>query len=305
MKYRRTGNTEIMAFKNNNSLMGRIALIMTTLIWGTSFVVLKTTISSIPTLYVLAFRFTGAALIMLILGARHLKKIDKSYLLGGGLMGVMLFIAYTVQTFGLSLTTPGKNAFLTTTYCVLVPFLYWFVSKKKPDAYNISAALICVAGVGFVSLQRDLSVNLGDLLTLFCGLFFALHIIITDKVVVGKSVLALTLVQFTVAAALAWIFGFMTAPFPTKISGDMLWRIGYLSIMCTAVCYVLQTYGQKHTSPSATAVIMTLESVFGAIISVIFYHEELSAKLLIGFALIFAAVLISETKLNFLKRRLD
>ena len=121
----------------------------------------------------------------------------------------------------------------------------------------------------------------------------------------GKSVLALTLVQFTVAAALAWIFGFMTAPFPTKISGDMLWRIGYLSIMCTAVCYVLQTYGQKHTSPSATAVIMTLESVFGAIISVIFYHEELSAKLLIGFALIFAAVLISETKLNFLKRRLD
>lgn len=291
--------------ENRNSILGRAALILTTLIWGTSFVVLKTTINEIPTLYVLAFRFTGAAIIMLLFGAKDLKKLDKSYIIGGSLMGVILFVAYTVQTFGLSLTTPGKNAFLTTTYCVLVPFLYWFVSKKKPDGYNISAALICVAGVGFVSLQKDLSVNIGDLLTLFCGLFFALHIIATDKVVMGKSVILLTMVQFVVAAALAWIFGLFTAPFPTSISGDMIWRIGYLSVMCTAVCYVLQTYGQKHTPPSATAVIMTLESVFGAIISVFFYHEVLSAQLIIGFALIFVAVLISETKLNFLKRRLN
>ena len=82
-----------------------------------------------------------------------------------------------------------------------------------------------------------------------------------------------------------------------------MWSIVYLCVMCTAACFVLQTYGQKYTPPSAVAVIMTLESVFGAAFSVVVYHEVLSARLVIGFVLIFLAVLMSETKLSFLKRK--
>ena len=289
--------------EKKNCVLGRLALVLTTLIWGTSFVILKKTLDEIPTLYVLAYRFTGAVILLLLIGFRDLKKIDVQYIKGGIIMGVFLFIAYTVQTYGLYYTTPGKNAFLTTTYCVLTPFIYGFTAKKKPDIFNYVAAVVCLTGVGFVSLDGDLGVNVGDVLTLFSGLFFALHIVATSKYIRGKSVRALTLIQFATAAVLCWIFALLTDPVPTQISTDSLWSILYLSIMCTAICFILQTFGQKYTPPSSTAVIMTLESVFATIISVIFYHEELSLKVILGFTLIFIAVLIAETKLNFLRRK--
>ncbi|NLW66114.1 MAG: DMT family transporter [Clostridiales bacterium] len=289
--------------EKKNCVLGRFALVLTTLIWGTSFVILKKTLDEVPTLYVLAYRFTGATILLLLIGMKDLKKIDLQYIKGGMIMGVFLFLAYTIQTYGLFHTTPGKNAFLTTTYCVLTPFIYWAVVKKKPDICNYIAAVICMAGVGFVSLDGDLGVNIGDILTLCSGMFFALHIVATSKHIRGRSVRALTMIQFATASVLCWIFALLTDPVPTQISTESMWSILYLSVMCTAVCFIFQTYGQKYTPPSTTAVIMTLESVFGTIISVIFYHEQLSPKVLMGFALIFIAVLISETKLGFLWRK--
>ena len=278
-----------------NCVLGRAALLAMTLIWGTSFVVLKETLNTVPTLYVLAYRFSGAAALMLLLGAKDVKKLDKNYLKYGAILGVFLFLAYTLQTFGLSLTTPAKNAFLTTTYCVLVPFIGWIIDKKRPDAFNFIAAAICLAGVGFVSLQKDLSADIGDLLTLCCGVFFGLHIVYTSKYIQGRSVAMITMVQFATAGVLAWIAALLTAPVPQNIV--------YLCVMCTAICFVLQTYGQKYTPPATVAVIMTLESVFGAAFSVALGYEVLSAKLVAGFVLIFLAVLMSETKFSFLKRK--
>lgn len=286
-----------------NCVLGRAALLAMTLIWGTSFVVLKETLNTVPTLYVLAYRFSGAAALMLLLGAKDVKKLDKNYLKYGAILGVFLFLAYTLQTFGLSLTTPAKNAFLTTTYCVLVPFIGWIIDKKRPDAFNFIAAAICLAGVGFVSLQKDLSADIGDLLTLCCGVFFGLHIVYTSKYIQGRSVAMITMVQFATAGVLAWIAALLTAPVPQNIGSGTVWSIVYLCVMCTAICFVLQTYGQKYTPPATVAVIMTLESVFGAAFSVALGYEVLSAKLVAGFVLIFLAVLMSETKFSFLKRK--
>lgn len=290
--------------EKKDCIMGRTALFVTTLIWGTSFVVLKNTLDEIPTMYVLAYRFSGAAILMLLLGFKSLKKLDKRYLIGGAAAGVCLFVAYVLQTYGLSYTTPSKNAFLTTTYCILTPFLFWIFGKKRPDRYNVIAAFICVAGVGFVSLEGDLSINIGDLLTICCGLFYGLHIIVTDRFIKGRSAVLLSMVEFAVAGVLSWIFAGIFVPYPTEFSTQNIVSIAYLCIMCTGVCFALQTYGQKHTPPSSVAVIMTLESVFGAIISVIFYGEVLTVKLITGFVLIFIAVVISETKLSFITKRL-
>lgn len=200
----------------NKAVLGRSALICTTFIWGTSFVVLKSALDSITPLWVLAIRFGGAALMMLVASIPLLKKLDKQYLKGGAIMGACLAAAYTVQTYGLMYTTPGKNAFLTATYCILVPFLYWIIFDKKPDKYNIGAALICLVGMGFVCLNKDLSVNKGDLLTVCCGLFYGLHIIVTSRHVEGKSPLLLTMIQFAVAAILCLAFALMFEPKPRK-----------------------------------------------------------------------------------------
>ena len=294
-----------MANKNSGKpLLGRAALLLMSIIWGSSFFILKNTLESVSTLYVLAIRFSGAAILLCLFGVRELKKLDRAYLKGGAMMGVCLFAAYVFQTYGLTLTTPGKNAFLTATYCVIAPLLGWALLRRKPGSYNILAAIVCIVGIGFVSLNNDFSINLGDALTLCCGLFYALHILVTDKYAEGRSALMLTMLQFAVAGILAWIGTLLTAePFPKQIPADAALSIVYLCVMCSALCNFLQTFGQKYTPAAGTAILMTLESVFGALFSALFYHERFSPKLLIGFALIFSAVLISETKLSFLKKR--
>lgn len=285
------------------ALLGRTALILTALIWGTSFVVLKSTLDVIPTLYILAFRFSGAAALIALVFAKQLKTLDKRYFRDGLILGVLLFLAYTIQTYGLKYTTPSKNAFLTAAYCVLVPFVSWIVWKKRPDKFNFISAALCLVGVGFVSLKNDRSVEFGDLLTLCCSVFYAVHIILTGKYVKNRSVPLLTMLQFATAGGLAWIAALLTDPFPTQITTGNIWSLIYLCVMCSAVCFLMQTFGQKHTTPGAAAIILSLEAVFGAAFSVLLSGEGLSARLLIGFALIFAAVLISETKLSFLKKQ--
>ena len=293
-----------MEKKDNRGLLGRLALLLTTLIWGSSFVILKDTLNSIPTLWVLAIRFCGAAVLLLPLCAGKLKKIDRGYLRGGIIMGLCMGSAYVVQTYGLVYTTPGKNAFLTSAYCVMVPFLGWWINKKKPDAYNIAAAFVCVTGIGFVSLGKDLSVNIGDVLTVCCGLFYGLHIIATDRFVDGRDPLLLTALQFVTAGVLTLAAAvIVSGPLPANIPSSAWLGTAYLCVMCSAVCFLLQTVGQKYTPPSASAVIMTLESVFGTLISIVFYGEKLTVSIATGFVLIFASVLISETKLSFLRKK--
>lgn len=167
--------------ESNSRHIGRLSLLGATLIWGSSFIILKSTLDSVPTLWVLAFRFSGAALLMALIGAKELKKLDSAYLVRGLGLGAALFAAYTLQTFGLEHTTPGKNAFLTATYCVIVPFMWWLFSRKRPDAYNLAAALICICGMALVSLDGSLTLGLGDGLTICCGFFYALHIILTAR----------------------------------------------------------------------------------------------------------------------------
>ena len=292
-----------MVLEKKNPGLGRLALIATTLIWGTSFVVQKNTLDSISTLYLLSIRFTVAAVFLLLLGIKSIKEIDREYIKGGVIMGVLLSAAYIVQTYGLVYTTPGKNAFLTASYCVITPFLFWIFKKQRPDKYNFIAAVLCILGVGLISIDSNLSINKGDALTLMCGIFYALHIMAIDRHAEGKNPALLTAVQFGTAAVITWVLALCFEPFPTSVPTSAMFSLGYLSIVCTGVCYLLQTFGQKNTPATQASILLTLEAVFGTLVSVIFYHEKMDIRLVIGFAVMFVSVLISETKLSFLKHR--
>ena len=285
------------------SALGRLCLIGCTFLWGTSFVVLKSALDAMPTLWILAIRFLGAALLMALFGARQLAKLDRSYWKVGAVMGVFLTAAYIIQTYGLVYTTPGKNAFLTATYCVLVPFLWWVIRRQKPERSHVIAAVICFVGIGLVSLQEHLTVNPGDLITLFCGLFYGLHIIATSVYAKDRDAVLLSMVQFLTAAVICFALAPLVSPFPAQVPSDTWLRIAYLCIMCTGVCFLLQTIGQKYTPANEVAIFLTLESVFGAAISVLFFHERLTFQVFCGFVLIFLAVLISETKPAFLQKK--
>lgn len=283
--------------KINMGLMGRLAIFATAIIWGTSFVVLKNTLSSMGTMWVLAIRFTVSALLLGFMARKNFSNISKGCVKGSVLMGICLAAAYIVQTYGLVYTTPGKNAFLTATYCVLTPFLAWAIYKRRPGIFNVIAAVFCVAGVGFVSLTEGFNeLNIGDMLTLACGFFYSFQIILLENYSDSGEASTITAIQFVTAAVICWLGALAFEAPPANVPMAAWLEIAYLSVMCTAVCFFLQAWGIKYTPSSTVAMIMTLEAVFAVIFSVLFYNEAVTARMLIGFVLIFIAVVLSEAQ---------
>lgn len=288
------------------TFLASAGLIFVTMIWGFAFVVVKNSLDAVPPIWMMAFRFTIATVVLSLVFIPRFKKLNRQTLKHGFLIGIWLFLAYAFQTIGCNYTTAGKNAFLTTVYVVLVPFINWALTKNKPDVYSIVAALLSFTGIGLLSLQGDLSVNIGDVLTLICGLCYAMQIIYIARYSQGDDPILLTILQVALTAVLSWI----TAPiidgaFPaaalkdTTIIGSML----YLGLGSTMICFLLQTVCQKYLEPSLASLLMSFESVFGMLSSVIFLHEILSGRNIIGCALMFIAVVLGETKLSFLKKK--
>ena len=279
-------------------------LFMAAFIWGSSFFIMKDALDQMPVQYLLAIRFTmGAALLGLVCWKKW-RRCTRDYVWRGAVMGAFLYLAYSVQTYGLALTTPSKNAFLTAVYCVLVPFLYWALMGVRPDRYNLMAAALCVTGVGLVSLSGDLTVNAGDALTLLCAVFYASHIVAVAKVSPEKDIYLLTVFQFAFAGLFAWMGGLLTETFPAQAltRPEVLLPLAYLGVMATTVALLFQNVGQVWSDPASASVILSLESVFGVLCSVLFAGDQVSGRMLLGFALIFVAVVCSETKLRFLRR---
>ena len=289
--------------KNRMGLWGRLALLTTAVIWGSSFVILKNAIDGLGVMWVLAMRFTISAVLLLALAGKRLRSMSRASVRGSVLIGVCLAAAYIVQTYGLKYTTPGKNAFLTTTYCVMVPFLAWLVYKRKPGLHNVAAAVLCVAGIGFVALDAGFGeVNTGDVLTIFSGVFYALQIILMEQYISGCDSLSVSAVEFSTAAVICLVGTFAFEGTPVMPASGRIFAVLYLAVMCTALCFFLQAWGMKYTPSSTAAMIMTLEAVFGTIFSVILYHEQVTPRLFAGFALIFVAVVLSETGTELLKK---
>ena len=287
----------------NNPTGGRLALLTAAVIWGSSFIVMKDTVDHIPVFQLLAIRFTLAGLLLALLFRKRLMTSGKQLLSHGAVCGVLLLSAYATQTFGLMTTTPGTNAFLTAVYCVMVPFMAWGFHRKRPTSYNWVAAVLCIAGIGLISLSGDLSIGLGEGLTLLSGVFYALHIMALSHFGERDDPVALTIVQFAVVALLSWAATLLTergAAFPAPAVWSQLL---YLTVFATAATLVLQSVGQSLTPPSQSAILLSLESVFGVLFSVMLGKESLTLQLGCGFALIFVSVIISETQLAFLRRK--
>lgn len=283
--------------------LAKAALLVATLIWGSTFIIFKDAMNGLPPLFILAFRYLVATVILSAVFFKKLRLINKTYLWQGAVLGVFLAAAYIFQTYGLQGTTPGKNAFLTAVYCVLVPFVSWAFFGGRPDRFNFLAAATCLAGIGFVSLDGDLSVMPGDWLTLVGGVFFALHIAFVARFNSDKDAVTLTLVQFFTAGVICGAGSLCFETLPSSVPPAAWTEIIYLAVCGTAVAMLLQNVGQKYVSSSSAAIILSLEALFGVLLSVIFGYENLSVKLVIGFALIFFAIITSETKWKFVRRR--
>ena len=284
-------------------ILPKFALFSAALIWGSSFFIVKNTVDIFPTNFLLAIRFTIGCLLLCVLFPKKLTQLNRTCLWQGIVLGLLIFTASCIQTIGLTDTTPGKNAFLTAAYCILVPFLYWITDKRRPDLYNFSAAFLCLAGIGLVSFDGSFSMRFGDAMTLISALFFAAHIVAGARFGGKSDPILLTILQFGTAAVCSWVLGFTTETFPKEIPLNAALGLLYLAVFATTIALLLQNIGLKYADPTSGAILLSLESVFGVLFSMLFYQERLTLRLGAGFLLIFIAVILSETKLSFLRKK--
>lgn len=278
----------------------KLALAACAAIWGGSFVVMKDTLDVIPPAWLMFIRFAASTLIV---GALFWKKLrdnlDVSHLAMGAILGLASGAAFVVQNIGLDDTTPGRNAFLTATYCVMTPFINWFVTRRRPDGGNLLAALLAIVGVGLVALGDDLSLIMsgGDWLTLVAAVLFAVHIVLVARFSSAHDVMTLTVVQLGVSALVALATAMVMGPPPAVsvfASPDVWFSLAYLVLLSSCVCMVVQNLGQANVPPAQASLLLSLESVFAVVSSVIFYNELVTPRIAVGFATIFVAVLVSE-----------
>jgi len=283
-----------------NSLYADLSLLFVAIIWGSGFVASKNALNTMPPHYINAIRFAIPFILLCIIFWRKVKTINLADLKAGGIIGIFLFLGFATQTVGLQYTTASKQAFLTGVNVVIVPFLYWAIKNKRPDRYNLAATFLCFIGIGFLTLQESFSINLGDGLTLTCALFFACHIVSIGVFAEKHDPIILTILQFAVATLFSTICAFSFETMPRNITTQSIFPILYLAILCTLVAFVIQNIAQKYTTPTHAAIILSLESVFGSILSVIILGDVFTYKMVIGCIIVFAAIITAETKWQFI-----
>ena len=271
-------------------------LVLTALIWGSGFVVMKNTLDSIPPAAIIALRYAIASALAALLFRKYLKGLTRGDIARGAFVGLMLGSAYVVQTIGLSDTTAGKNAFLTTVYVLLVPFGCYALFKQKLSKSNFIAAGMMMLGIGCLSLDGESGgLNIGDILTLCCGVLYAAHIISIDRCQKKTDMFALIVLQFAFAAVTALAYHLLfEREMPIAFTRGSVGGLLYLSVVSSMFAMSLQNIGQSMAPASHASILLSLESVFGAAFSCLLLGERLTPKMALGFVVIFAALVVSE-----------
>lgn len=271
-----------------------LLLLLTAFIWGLGFVVVKSSLDYVTPFYMIAVRLLIGAAGMWIVFFKYIKQLTKGIVIHGSILGIIVFVSFAFQTYGCNYTTAGKNSFLTAAYVVLIPFVSWFYHHKKPLLSSVLAGFTCLVGIGFLCLNKNLTLEIGDFLTLICAVFYAVHFILVDDYTSkGSSALLLNAVQLSVGGLLASIFALIFESAPTVVTPSMIWSILFLGIFSTLLCFLFQLIAQQYISPSLSSMILCLESVFGCAFSILFLDEKVTIRLVIGCALIFIAILYS------------
>ena len=282
-----------------------MSLLLVAIIWGSGFIVTKNALDHITPYNMLFYRFFVSTVLLSMIFFKKIRKASTKDIKGGVVIGLFLFAGFATQTVGLQYTEAGKQAFITATNVVMVPFIYWGISKKKPDKFDLAAAFLCLVGIGILSLDSNLAMGYGDLLTLICAVFFALHISSTGYFAKESDPYVISIVQLGTAAVLSLIFALLFEGAPVVIQGQTVIPILYLAVFSTMLAFLIQTIAQKYTNSTHAAIILSLEAVFGSTFAIIFLKEELSLRFFIGCMSILISVITSETKWEFLKHIKD
>lgn len=274
--------------------LGILGLLTVTIIWGGGFVASDMALETLTPFQIMAIRFLIAAVIMTALGRKQIKTITKEEMKCGFWLGAALFGGFALQIIGLQYTTASKNAFLTATNVVLVPFIALVIYHKKIAFQSLIGAVMALVGAGILSLNSNLSLGIGDALTLLCAVCFALQIFLTGEYVGRIRPTVLNFLQMATACGLSFVGLILAGDFGFHASLKSILAVLYLGVVSTTITYLLQTVSQKYVDETKSAIILSLEAVFGTIFSVILLQEQVTVRMILGSGLILMAVIVSQ-----------
>ena len=269
-----------------------LALVGVAFVWGVAFVVMKPALEVEPLWDFIATRFSVAVIIMLLFRPKVVREITGKVATRGSVLGVILMAGFLTQSIGLSLNTAATTGFITGLYVVIVPLLAWFFYRVPIPGRVWAGVILAFIGLGLISFTT-VGFNLTQLWVLVGAILFALHYVVLARWSPGLSSYALTLVQLTVATAVAWV-GALVDGYQPPPSLSVWLTVIYTGIFATAIAYFVQTWAEARMDASRVAVILTLEVVFAAIVAVAVGQEVLAIKTVVGGALIVVAMFVVE-----------
>jgi drug/metabolite transporter (DMT)-like permease len=279
------------------------ALLLCSFFWGVTFVVVKDALADISVFGYLAARFALGALPMIWIYRDDLRNLTRDEMWAGVHVGLFMFGGYAFQTAGIARTTPSKAAFITGLSVVLVPVFLAVIWQKTIGAWAWGGAAASFAGLYLLTVPRQgfAELNRGDLLVMGCAVLYAFQIIFIARYTGKYSLGALSCLQVILAAvgsAIAVPLLNMTGweHFFVRFTSQMEFGVIVTAIFTTALAYPLLVWGQRHTTATNTALILTAEPVFAAITSFIVLHERLGGRPLAGAMLILGGICIAEWK---------
>lgn len=283
-------------------VVASIILAVVALVWGTTYAVIKDTLSVVQPFSLMMFRFSFSALILSLMYLKKIKTIKGVDLKRGIIIGIFMFLAFYFLIVSIRFTTASKFSFIVGAYVLIVPFLSWVINKTKLDRYAIVGAILATIGLAFLTMERGAVFNLWDLVAGCCSFFFAAHMIAIEKYSGDSDPILLTIIQFITTAVLFIILTGIKEGYDFTILPEIKWTLGYLVIISTIIPFAIQNIVQRYISSTSTALILTLQSAFGSIFAVYYLDERMTKQMIIGCMLIFIAIVFQETKLKFLKR---
>ncbi len=284
---------------SEKKIIAIILLILTTVLWGSTFIITKTVTKEVPIFLYLSLRYIIALIGFAPIFTR-LRKINKKIIWMGIVSGAIYYFAVAFQTVGLQTTSAGKAGFITGLNCIMVPFLTWMIFKKKEINLRIWIAVtLSVVGMAFLLLEGNAKVIIGDILVLICAVFCAFFIVFNDKYVQVVDVYLYSVLQLATLAILCLVTSLLFNETYDLFNARMeFWFIMfYMGFIATTLTFLFQNWSQQHQGPSQTAIIFTLEAVFAVLFaSFLIGNEILSLQAWIGCGMIFIAILIAVVK---------
>ena len=283
------------------SLLGPVLILICTVIWGAAFLAQKLGSDHLGPFAVTCARnlLGGACLFALTLKDPRLRRAE---LVGGALSGAALFLAMSAQQIGIADTTPGVSAFLTTNYVLLVPVFAWILRRGRPGAEVWLVVALALCGTYFLCFPAGTGLGLpslgaGEAWTILCAALFAVQIMLVDRFARNVGVIRFSMVQLFSAALCALPFSFLPGELAKIRAGGLcagLPALLFLGVMSSGVAYTLQNLGQARTPPALAALIMSMESVFGALFGWLLLGDAMTSRQLAGCALVFLAVIVPQ-----------